>query len=104
MGSKVPRHCSRTREKKTQEFTLEKKDWIDRDVLKEYSIVRSHGVQANGKVYIRDCGHQTCNTASAAEITEGAPAVMDKKKGVSRQGKSEPFQRLELQVLQRRMM
>ena len=73
-----------------QQFTLEKRDWIDREVVKEYSTVRSHGIQADGKVYIRDCRHQTCNIASAAEITEETPAVMDNKKGVSRKRNSEP--------------
>ena len=75
---------------KLQQFTLDKKDWIDREVVKEYSTVSSHGIQADEKVYIRDCRHQTCNIASAAEITEETPAVMDKKKGVSRKGNSEP--------------
>ena len=75
---------------KLQQFTLDKKDWIDREVVKEYSTVSSHGIQADEKVYIRDCRHQTCNIASAAKITEETPAVMNKKKGVSRQGDSEP--------------
>lgn len=75
-----------------QQFTLEKRerDWIDTEIVKEYSTVRSHGIQADEKVYIRDCRHQTRNIASAAEITEETPAAMDKKKGVSRKGNSEP--------------
>ena len=41
---------------KLQPFTLGKKDWADRQVVKEVG-PRSYEVQAEGKVYMRNCRH-----------------------------------------------